>query len=129
MKLLCNYYVTLRCNARCEFCNIWRQKDNFTLLEQSLEDIEKNLKALKKLGVKIIDFTGGEPLLYPYLTEALKLAKKIGFYTTITTNCSLYSQYAENLLGLVDILLFSVQSSIEEEHNRITDSTTYQKIL
>ncbi len=60
---LCNYYVTLRCNAKCTFCNIW-QEENKTRQEHSLEDVKNNLIALKKLGVKAIDFTGGEPLLY-----------------------------------------------------------------
>ena len=24
--LLLHYYVTMRCNARCSFCDIWRKK-------------------------------------------------------------------------------------------------------
>lgn len=129
MKLLCNYYVTLRCNSKCKFCDIWQHKDNFSLPEQSIVEVESNLLALKKLGVKIIDFTGGEPLLYPHLIEALRFAKKQGFYTTITTNCSLYIQHAEQLKGLVDMLFFSLQSSVEEEHNQITGTNFYQKVI
>jgi len=129
MRLLCNYYVTLKCNAKCEFCNIWQDKDNFHLQEQTLTEIENNLRALKKLGVKIIDFTGGEPLLYPHLIEALHLAKKYGFYTTITTNCSLYPQYATRLNGLVNMLFFSLQSTEETVHNAITQANLFAKVI
>lgn len=129
MRLLCNYYVTLKCNAKCEFCNIWQNKDHFQLEEQSLIEIENNLHALKKLGVKIIDFTGGEPLLYPHLVAALHLARKYGFYTTITTNCSLYPQYATRLKGLVNMLFFSLQSTEEAVHNAITQANLFQKVI
>lgn len=129
MKLLCNYYVTLRCNARCKFCDIWRNENNFRLREQSIVEIESNLISLKKLGIKIIDFTGGEPLLYPRMIEALGLAKKYNFYTTITTNCSLYVRYSQQLKGLVDMLFFSLQAINEEEHNKIIGTDLYQKVI
>jgi MoaA/NifB/PqqE/SkfB family radical SAM enzyme len=129
MPFLCNYYVTLRCNARCSFCDIWQNKGNFGLREQSLQEIESNLRDLKKLGVRVIDFTGGEPLLYPHLIAALQLAKKYGFYTTVTTNCSLYPRYSSRLKGMVDMLFFSLQSADEKEHNRIAGIKSYQKVI
>lgn len=107
--ILCNYYVTLRCNSRCRFCDIWRRELADNPREQTLAEVENNLRALKELGVKIIDFTGGEPLLYPHLRAALVLAKKLGFYTTVTTNCILYPQLAAELKGLINVLYFSLQ--------------------
>jgi len=90
---------------------------------------KKQLRDLKKLGVKLIDFTGGEPLLYPHLIEVLKEAKKLGFYTTITTNCLLYPKYAKDLAGLVDILQFSFESVDEDTHNRIRGVRSYKNVL
>ena len=126
---LCNYYVTLRCNSKCQFCDIWRKEENFTLQESGLETVKNNLIDLKKLGVKLIDFTGGEPLLYPHLIVVLKEAKKMGFYTTITTNCLLYPKYAKDLAGLVDILQFSFESVDEDTHNRIRGVRSYKNVL
>lgn len=114
----CNYYVTLRCNSRCEFCDIWRKEEHYSLKESGIETIKANLRDLKRLGVKLIDFTGGEPLLYPHLAEALKEAKKMGFYTTVTTNCILYPKHAKDIAGPVDVLQFSFESPDEETHNR-----------
>lgn len=127
--IMCNYYVTLRCNSRCEFCDIWMKKENFTLKEQNLEDIDNNLKSLKKLGVKIIDFTGGEPLLYPNLVETLKLAKKYKFYTTTTTNGILYPKYAEKLNGLVDLMAMSLDAAECEKHDKVRGVKSFDKVV
>jgi MoaA/NifB/PqqE/SkfB family radical SAM enzyme len=58
--VLCNYYLTYRCNAACSFCDIWEKPSPYVTLEQ----VEANLQALRRLGVQVVDFTGGEPLLH-----------------------------------------------------------------
>ena len=111
--ILCNYYVTYRCNAQCGFCDIWERPSPYVTLEQG----EQNLNDLKKLGVKVIDFTGGEPLLHRQLGEFCALAKKMGFITTVTTNAMLYPKYAESLKGNVDMLHFSLDAADAEKHD------------
>lgn len=112
--VLCNYYVTYRCNAKCSFCDIWEKPSPYI----TLENAEQNFKDLKTLGVKVIDFTGGEPLLHRQLPELLKLAKKMGFITTVTTNALLYPKQAMKLSGFIDMLHFSLDSPNAEEHNQ-----------
>lgn len=111
--VLCNYYVTYRCNATCSFCDIWERPSPYVTIENARE----NLRDLAKLGVKVIDFTGGEPLLHRQIVELLSLAKSFGFITTLTTNTLLYPKYAERLQGLVDMLHFSLDSVDESRHN------------
>jgi MoaA/NifB/PqqE/SkfB family radical SAM enzyme len=113
MPVLCNYYVTYRCNAKCSFCDIWEQPS--PLVE--LEHVENNLDDLKRLGVRFIDFTGGEPLLHPRLDEMLTLAKGRGLITTCTTNTLLYPKRARQLAGKIDLLHFSIDSSVAAEHD------------
>lgn len=112
--VLCNYYVTYRCNAKCGFCDIWERPSPYI----TLENFEENLKYLKKLGVKVIDLTGGEPLLHRDIDKLLQLAKDNGFITTLTTNCLLYPKWAERIKGLVDMLHFSLDSPNKQEHNK-----------
>lgn len=112
--VLCNYYVTYRCNATCSFCDIWEKPSPYV----TLENAEENFKALKKLGVKIIDFTGGEPLLHQQLDQLLALAKRYKFITTVTTNALLYPKHAEKLKGKIDMLHFSLDSPVREEHDQ-----------
>jgi MoaA/NifB/PqqE/SkfB family radical SAM enzyme len=123
--VLCNYYVTYRCNAKCSFCDIWEKPSPYI----TLENAEQNLKDLKRLGVQVIDFTGGEPLLHRQLPELLKMSHDLGFITTVTTNALLYPKMAEKLKGLVDMLHFSLDSPIEAEHNLSRGVQLFDKLL
>lgn len=123
--VLCNYYLTYRCNAKCGFCDIWERPSNYA----SLEQIKKNFNDLKKLGIRVIDFTGGEPLLHPELAQILKEAKKQKFITTVTTNGLLYPKKAKELVGLIDMLHFSLDSSIPEEHNEMRGVACFDHVM
>ena len=111
--VLCNYYVTYRCNAACGFCDIWEKPSPYI----QIEDVKANLRDLCDMGVQVVDFTGGEPLLHQQLHLFLAEAKSLGFITTLTTNGLLYSKRADSLRGLVDMLHFSLDSVDEDKHN------------
>ncbi len=123
--VLCNYYLTYRCNATCDFCDIWEKPSGYV----DLAIFKENLKELKKLKVKIIDFTGGEPLLHQGLGEMLSLAKKAGFLTTVTTNCLLYPKRAQELQGKIDMLHFSMDYADAERHNKSRGVACFDHIL
>jgi MoaA/NifB/PqqE/SkfB family radical SAM enzyme len=123
--ILCNYYVTYRCNASCGFCDIWEKPSPYITLEQA----EQNFKDLKRLGVKVLDFTGGEPLLHQQLDQLLDLAKKYGFITTVTTNCLLYPKWAERLQGKVDMLHFSLDSADKETHDKSRNVACFDFVM
>ena len=111
--VLCNYYVTYRCNASCSFCDIWERPSPYV----TLDSVKVNLIALKRLGVKVIDFTGGEPLLHREIDQILTLAKELGFITTLTTNCLLYPKLANRLKGKIDMLHFSLDAANKAAHD------------
>lgn len=111
--VLCNYYVTYRCNAKCSFCDIWQKPSPYV----TYSNVKNNLEDLRRLGVKVIDFTGGEPLLHRQIDRFLSLAKSLGFITTITTNGLLFPKKARALAGKVDMLHFSLDSPDREEHD------------
>lgn len=123
--VLCNYYVTYRCNAKCGFCDIWERPSPYVTLEQ----VDRNLQDLKKLGVKVIDFTGGEPLLHRQIDKILQLAKAQGFITTITTNTLLYPKYAEKLKGKIDMLHFSLDSADPNKHDQSRGVACYDFLI
>jgi MoaA/NifB/PqqE/SkfB family radical SAM enzyme len=129
MLLLCNYYLTYRCNAFCEFCHFGIH-DNFKNTPYAkLEDFKSNVEQIKKLGAKFIDLTGGEPLLHKEIHLMAEFAKKLNFQTSITTNALLYPRFAEKLAGNINLLHFSLDSPDEEEHNRIRKVNCYKKVL
>jgi len=123
--VLCNYYLTYRCNAKCGFCDIWEIPSPYV----TLENVKENLLDLKKMKVRVIDFTGGEPLLHRQLPEFLTLAKDLGFLTTVTTNTLLYPKQAEALAGKVDMLHFSLDSVDEETHNQSRGVACFDHLL
>ena len=123
--VLCNYYLTYRCNASCSFCDIWERPSPYI----TLENAKQNLLDLKKLGVKVIDFTGGEPLLHRQLDELCAEAKRLGLITTVTSNALLYPKYAERLKGLVDMLHFSLDSPDAEEHDKSRGVKCFDKVM
>ena len=127
--LVCNYYLTYRCNDTCEFCDMWRRDDLKGIEEAPADVIKKNLKDLKELGVVYIDFTGGEPLLREDLPEILKYAKGLGFFSALTTNCILYKQRAKEIVDLVDRLLFSLDAPDASEHERIRGVYSYEPVM
>lgn len=113
--LVANYYLTYRCNARCHFCNIWALEPPN---EANFATIQKNLQDLRRLGVRYVDFTGGEPLLRADVAEVYTEAKRQGFMTSMTTNTILYPKKAHEIQGLVDFLNFSLDGADAETHDR-----------
>jgi len=77
MLLLCNYYVTYKCNASCEFCHFADHEAFKNYDNASLEDYKSNVSQLAELGVKFIDLTGGEPLLNKDIAEMASFARSL----------------------------------------------------
>lgn len=125
------YYVTYKCTARCTFCNIPDGPmdvipvSKYSSTEQSIE----HFRLLKRIGVRLIDFTGGEPLLRKNLTALLRAARDLGLKTQITTNCTLYPRRAKELAGLVDIMNFSLVGPTADIHNPIRRDNSYDAVL
>ncbi len=129
MLLLCNYYVTYRCNAYCEFCHF----SDHALFKDSkhakYEDFVSNVSQLAEMGVKFIDLTGGEPLLNSSIDSMAKFAHGLKMQTSITTNGLLYPKFAERLAGNVNLLHFSLDSPDEEEHNQIRKVDCFNSVI
>ncbi len=117
--VICNYYLTYRCNAKCGFCNIWQDTTVPVSREASSDTVCGNLADLRALGVKVVDFTGGEPLLYSGLPEVLACAKHHNLRTTVTSNGILYQKRAREIAGLVDILQFSIDAADKDSHDHV----------
>lgn len=126
MPLVCNYYLTLRCNARCTFCDLWQHPDK-TLADK--EAVLANLRQLPRAGVRIIDFTGGEPLLHPDLPQFLREAKSVGLKTTLTSNGLLYPQRARQIAGLVDLLHISIDGATAQMHDSLRGLDSYERVM
>jgi MoaA/NifB/PqqE/SkfB family radical SAM enzyme len=126
MPLVCNYYLTLRCNAQCSFCDIWTRSDGRLAKTQ---EVLNNLSQLPEVGVRIVDFTGGEPLLHPDLPAFLQRARDLKLRTTVTTNALLYPKRARELAGRVNLLHLSIDAAQPELHDRLRGVRCFDKVM
>ena len=69
---------------------------------------------LNQLKIEKINIIGGEPLLYPFTYDIIKIAKNIGFVTSITTNGSLLTKSKIKMFSpYLDWIGLSVDSKYE----------------
>lgn len=129
LPIACSYYVTTVCNAKCGFCDIWEGAAHKKPKLVSMERATEIIKGLKKLGVRYIDFTGGEPLLQKNLPELLKIAKDNGIRTGLVSNGYLYPARAHEFIDLVDSASFSLDSADRDRHNASRKLQCYDRVI
>lgn len=129
MLLLCNYYLTYKCNAYCEFCHFGIHENFKNTSFAKLEDFQSNVLQLADLGVKFIDLTGGEPLLHKEIDKMAEFAYQLKIKTSLTTNTLLYPKFGEKLAGKINLLHFSLDSPDEEEHNEIRKVNCFKRVI
>lgn len=81
--------VTMRCNCRCSFCNVWRTTHSLEdiVVENHAEKImKKRLEEAWEMGCRAVCFDGGEPLLYKNLERLVSKANALGYYVILITN-------------------------------------------
>jgi uncharacterized radical SAM superfamily Fe-S cluster-containing enzyme len=79
--VLSNVDLTNRCNLTCPVCFANANAAGY-LYEPSLEQVRRMLGALrneKPVANRIVQFSGGEPTIYPHFLEACRMAKEMGF--------------------------------------------------
>ncbi len=106
--------VTYACNLRCKHCYATAGKpleDELTT-EEALETIDK----FDKLGVTIISFSGGEPLVRKDILELTSYAAEKGIYVALATNGTLITeerakQLKENGVSYLQISLDGTEAT------------------
>lgn len=82
--LYVQFYITARCNLRCQQCNVIYS--NGDQEECSLQQIEAIAKNLKKIGTSVVLLTGGEPFARSDLPEIAQIFVSHGIHPRIQTN-------------------------------------------
>jgi MoaA/NifB/PqqE/SkfB family radical SAM enzyme len=80
-----SFAVTNRCVCRCVHCYAFGHLTE-ARPELTTDDCRAVLDAARALGVFLVIFTGGEPLLRPDLFELVRYARRLGFLTRLNTN-------------------------------------------
>lgn len=89
--------ITYRCNLKCLHC--YGEYGSNNDVTMSFEEIKKLLKDLRGIGVKIIEFTGGEITMHPDLNQILLEAVNQNFDSiALLTNGVLLSEEVCNTI-------------------------------
>lgn len=103
----CQIHVTKRCQNNCIHCYFKELKE--CDIDISISELNRLLDVIKKQALSLglsarIDFTGGDPLLYPYLGEAIKHCDDLGIQYGFKCN-------PETLLNPSDFIINSLLRS------------------
>lgn len=109
-----NFHLWQPCNMHCMFCFATFQDVRRTVLPRGhlpKHEAELVIVKLAEAGFEKITFAGGEPLLCPWITELVSLAKRYGLTTALVTNGSLLSEgLIARLHRILDWITISVDS-------------------
>lgn len=114
--------LTPKCNLQCTHC--YADSGPYVSSKQMMrhEDWQSVLENAFGLGCKKVQFVGGEPTLYPYLSNLIVDARNIGyeFIEVFTNGTLLNSRLMETFRKFRVNLAFSVYSSSANLHDAIT---------
>jgi MoaA/NifB/PqqE/SkfB family radical SAM enzyme len=116
MPVLVHFEVTLRCNARCGFCDYWKTDPSARALELS-----SYADAVRFFNPMLVTFTGGEPLLrrdLETIVSGVAAAIRLKYIIVITHGGMLSLERARSLWG-AGVNQFNISLDyLDERHDR-----------
>ncbi len=125
--------VTDRCNFRCFYCMPPWAEVEFLPREEilSFEEIARVVRILKRLGLKKVRITGGEPLLRTGIEKLVAMVKEAGIEdVALTTNGYLLPERAKALkeAGLKRVTV-SLPTLKEEKFKKISKGAELERVI
>lgn len=119
------------CNLKCEHCfaTALQRRGRRKITPVEYKEV---VKQAMKLGAVNFSFQGGEPTLYPELTEFIKNTYPKRNLISVTTSGTLLDEQKILILKKVgvDILTVSLDSAVPEEHDRFRGvKGTFEKTM
>lgn len=110
-----------QCNCRCVMCDIWRIRE---AREITPTDLEEHLDLFRRLGVRWVVFSGGEPQLNQKWSYLAQIFRSMGSRVTLLTAGLLLKEEAKVVSEVVDDVIVSLDgpSAIHNHIRRIRDA-------
>lgn len=111
--------LTFECNANCQHC-FSKSLRNASKKTMTFHEIKACIDQSIQLGAIAFEFTGGEPLLCPYLDESIQYAKQKKSIVAVTSNGLGITdrRIAQFEKIKLDVIQLSLDSLCLEEHDR-----------
>ncbi len=97
--------VHSHCNCRCIMCDIWKRETHEQL---HVSDLDRHRASLRKLGVRHVVLSGGEPLLHNDLAALCDFFREQNIRLTLLTTGLLLFKRAEEVGNLFDDVIVSI---------------------
>ncbi len=98
------------CNCRCVMCDIWKTKEAKIF---RMRDLERQLESIRRLGVRWIVFSGGEPLMNPELPQICAALRREGIRLTLLSTGLLLKKTAAAVAESFDDVIVSLDGPRE----------------
>src|SRR5215467_10779063 len=110
-----------QCNCRCVMCDIWRIRE---AREITSADLERHLSSFRKLGVRWVVFSGGEPQLNEKWSYLAQLVRSVGSRVTLLTAGLLLKPQAGLVVESIDDVIVSLDGppAIHNQIRRVPDA-------
>lgn len=116
---LLSFAVNDVCDAACEHCSFFAGVDDDSRAVLTLNQSQRLLREAQSLGVSVINFVGGEPLLREDLPEIIGSVNKDQSTTVLFTNGSrIYERVAELKKSGLDSVYVSLDAADADKHDQ-----------
>ncbi len=120
------WILTPECNLKCKHCYTSR----FNRVLYPKETYIKILDEIFELKIPSVGFTGGEPLLFPYISDLLEHSSgKVGKITIATNGTLLNKRWVELLRTIENLHLYISLDGLKKSHEKLRGDGTFQKAL
>ena len=122
--------TTLKCNLSCQHC--WADSSPQTDTHLSSAEIIAFCKLHASAGLRHVSLSGGEPALYPAITDLVRELSQIGLSVTITTNGTVSPGLSKTFQKMPDQLLSTPRLRVSIDgyrhvHDSLRGAGTFDK--
>jgi radical SAM protein with 4Fe4S-binding SPASM domain len=121
---------TFGCNLKCIYCYNREQRQHATRSELTTKEWFRVFDQAQDLGVEVVAFTGGEPLLRKDIFELARYANDAGMMSTVLTNAMLISEdNIDNIAESFGSLALSLDSHVRETNDSLRGKGAYDATI
>jgi MoaA/NifB/PqqE/SkfB family radical SAM enzyme len=122
-RIIC-WQITSRCNRICPHCI----SGSSPTAKHPERNILASIERLVSLGIKKISYSGGEPLLYPYISTMLETAFRYNIDQVVTTNGDVLDSYIPDWFQYLQYIKLSFYGHVKT-HDAIMGRNCYSNLI
>ena len=121
-----DFHITAQCSQACPYC--WGPRRFRTPVDT--RTAQRIIARIKRLGIRRVVFTGGDPLQRPDVPGLIRFAKETGLETALSTTGDFVTpEILESLAPYLDLISLPLDGSTEEINSRTKHPGHFSAIM